>query len=279
LNITQAIYNSTFAQIGVYLAGAAYCGKDKYSTMILTGPATGFAVTGIIYDMSTDLEGFVGYLDLTKSIHIVLRGSSSVLNWLDDLEVRQVPYTTWSECGFEYGNEYGNEYENKCKVHNGFYKATLGLLNQTIDQIKLLQISKPNYKIYINGHSLGNAIADLLSMELLKKHIETNVYGYGKPRVGNKNYAKFINTKNIEHYRHTHDRDIIPHVPPINGLGYYHSCQEIFEDSTGQLKFCSRTDCEDQTCGNQYTLTQTIVSDHYYYLGHHVNCYESTINL
>lgn len=259
---TNASYNSTYAQVGVYLSGAAYCGKDKYSTMVLAGPAKGFVVTGTLYDRTTDLQGYMGYLDLTKSIHIVLRGSSSVLNWLDDFEVKQVPYDSWSECG--------------CKVHNGFYKAALGLSNETIRQIKSLKASKPTYKIYINAHSLGASVGDLLAMELLKENIETIFYGYGKPRVGDKTYAEFVNLKIKNHYRHTHNKDIVPHVPPIEGFGYYHSCQEIFEDSTGQIKFCSQTDCEDKTCGDQYSLYQTSSDDHLYYLGHRVNCEEST---
>jgi hypothetical protein len=259
---TNASYNSTYAQVGVYLSGAAYCGKDKYSTMVLSGPAKGFVVTGTIYDIPTDLQGYIGYLDSTKSIHIVLRGSSSILNWLDDFEVKQVPYDSWSECD--------------CKVHNGFYKAALGLSDETIRQVKLLKITKPDYKIYINGHSLGASVADLLSMELLKKHIETIFYGYGKPRVGDISYAEFVNFKNKNHYRHTHYKDIVPHVPPMEGFGYYHSCQEIFEDSTGQIKFCSETDCEDKTCGDQYPLYQTNADDHLYYLTHRVSCEEST---
>ena len=259
----NASYNSTQAQIGVYLAGAAYCGKDKYSTMVLDGPAKGFVVTGTIYDRPTDLQGYVGYLDSSKTIHVILRGSSSVLNWLDDFEVRQVDYTTWSDC--------------KCKVHNGFYKAALGLRNETIRLIKVLKISKPKYVIYINSHSLGSSVGDLLSMELLKEQIETNVYGYGKPRVGDKTYAQFYNGKVKEHYRHTHNRDIVPHVPPIEGFGYYHSCQEIFETESGEIKFCSQTDCEDKTCGDQYSLSQTNSDDHLYYLGHKVSCEESTL--
>lgn len=260
---TKSVYNLTFAQIGVYLSGAAYCNKDKYLSMELTGPAKGFVVTDILYDKSTDLQGYIGYLDLMESIHVVLRGSSSILNWLDDFEVRQVPYTTWNDCG--------------CKVHNGFYKATLGLANETTSLVKKLQLSKPNYQLYLNGHSLGNAVIDLLSMELLKNQIESNVYGYGKPRVGDKNYAKFVNLKIKNNYRHTHDKDIVPHIPPIEGFGYYHSCQEIFEDSSGQLKFCSITDCEDKNCSDQYSLTQTNSNDHLYYLGHGVNCEESII--
>ena len=263
LHIAESSYDSKQANVGVFLSGAAYCGKDKYSSMVLTGPAKGFVVTGTLYDRPTDLEGFVGYLDSTKSIHVVLRGSSSVLNWLDDFEVRQIEYTTWTECG--------------CEVHKGFYKAALGLTNETLHQVKILMKLKPTYKVYVEGHSLGAAIADLLSMELLKNKITSIVYGYGKPRVGDEKYAQFYNSMVLEHYRHTHNKDMVPHLPPMTGLGYYHSCQEIFEDELNALKFCSKTNCEDDTCGNQFTITQTNTDDHLYYLGHRVSCENSTI--
>lgn len=49
-------YNADIAQIGVYLSGAAYCGKDKYMNMTLTGSASGFVVDRVLYDAPTDCE-------------------------------------------------------------------------------------------------------------------------------------------------------------------------------------------------------------------------------
>ena len=262
LHIGLASYNLTHAEIGVYLSGAAYCEKNFYPTMKLQGPANGFVVTGILHDIPTDLQGFIGYLDWTKTIHIVLRGSSSKLNWLDDFEVKQIDYITWPDC--------------KCKVHDGFYKAALGLRDETIRQLKLLMGKKPRYRIMLNAHSLGASTVDLLSMELLSEGIETELYIYGKPRVGDKVYAQYYDSKNFEHFRHTHNKDMVPHIPTIEGFGYFHSCQEIFEDSEGNIKMCSKINCEDRTCGNQYKLTETNTEDHLYYLSHRVDCENST---
>ena len=103
------------------------------------------------------------------------------------------------------------------------------------------------------------------------------VYDYGQPRVGDSKYAEFVNTKIKEHYRTTHNKDIVPHVPPIEGLGYHHSCREIFEDSSGKLTVCSSTNGEDPVCANQYSLTETNAGDHSYYLGHHMSCEDSTL--
>ena len=47
-------YDSTQLNTCVWLSGAAYCGKDKYNTMILAGPATGFTYKETLYDVKTD---------------------------------------------------------------------------------------------------------------------------------------------------------------------------------------------------------------------------------
>ena len=230
--------------------------------MKLAGPAAGFIYKTTIYDPKTDLQGFTGIMDSTKSIHVVLRGSSSTMNWLDDFEVRQVPYTTWPECN--------------CEVHNGFYKSALNVRNSTINAVKTLMKAHPTYEVYINGHSYGGSTSHLLAMELVREGIHPHVYDYGQPRAGDKTFATFSNSKLSDYWRTTHNKDMVPHVPPIDGFGYAHSCGEIFEDASGVLHTCSSTICEDPKCADQYALYQTNTDDHSYYLGHRVSCEAST---
>lgn len=256
-------YDSSQLNTGVWLSGAAYCGKDKYQTMILGGPASGFTYKETLYDVKTDLQGYIGILPTTKSIYVVLRGSSSVINWLDDFEVKLVPYDTFPECN--------------CKVHYGFYNSAQGVTKKMIESVKSLRTKYPGYSVVVTGHSYGAACGQLLAMELVKNGINVKLYDYGQPRVGDANYAAFVNTKISEYYRTTHNKDIVPHVPPIEGFGYQHSCREIFEDSTGKLNVCSATNCEDPKCADQFSLVQTNGDDHSYYLGHRVACDESTV--
>ena len=256
-------YDYTQLNTGVWLSGAAYCGKDKYNTMILGGPASGFTYKETIYDAKTDLQGYIGILPTTNSIYVVIRGSSSAMNWLDDFEVKLVYYDTFPECN--------------CNVHYGFYNSALGVVNKTIESVKSLKVKYPSYSVMVTGHSYGAACGQLLAMELVKKGINVKLYNYGQPRVGDSNYAAFVNTKIDEYYRTTHNRDVVPHVPPIEVLGYLHSCREIFENSSGELTICSASICEDSTCADQFSLTQTNIDDHSYYLGHRVSCNESTI--
>lgn len=256
-------YESTQLKTGVWLSGAAYCGKDKYKTMIISGPGSGFTYKETLYDVKTDLQGYIGILPTTKSIYVVIRGSSSVINWLDDFEVRLVPYNTFPECN--------------CKIHNGFYMSALSVSNKTTNTVKLLKLQYPDYSVVVTGHSYGASCGQILAMELVKKGINVKLYNYGQPRIGDDKYAVFVNTKINEYFRTTHNKDIVPHLPPIEGFGYQHSCREIFEDLNGNLNLCSSTDCEDIKCANQFRLSQTYVDDHYYYLGHRVSCEESTI--
>ena len=256
-------YDSFQLNVGVWLSGAAYCGKDKYNTMILKGPASGFIYKETLYDIKTDLQGYIGVLPTTQSIYVVIRGSSSIINWLDDFEVKLVPYNSFPECN--------------CSVHYGFYNSALGVVTKTLDTIKLLKIQYPGYSIVVTGHSYAASCGQLLAMELIKNGINVKLYNYGQPRVGDANYAAFVNTKIKEYYRTTHNKDIVPHVPPIEGFGYQHSCREIFEDSDGNLNLCSEINCEDPNCADQFSLIKTNTKDHSYYLGHHLSCEESIV--
>jgi hypothetical protein len=256
-------YDSAQLNTCVWLSGAAYCGKDKYNSMILNGPASGFTYKETIYDIKTDLQGYIGILPTTKSIYVVLRGSSSTMNWLDDFEVKLVPYTTFPECN--------------CNVHYGFYNSALRVANKTINTIKSIGLKYPAYSVVVTGHSYGAAVGQLIAMELESKNINVKLYNYGQPRVGDAKYAVFVNTKIPEYYRTTHNKDVVPHVPPIEGFGYLHSCREIFEDSNGKLNVCSESICEDPKCADQFSLVQTNGDDHSYYLGHRVSCEDSIV--
>jgi hypothetical protein len=263
LRCALSFYDSEQLMTSVWLSGAAYCGKEKYETMTLGGPASGFIYKSTLYDIKTDIQGYIGIMPKLKTIYVVLRGSSSKMNWLDDFEVKLVPYITFPDCS--------------CNVHNGFYRSVLGIRNKTIESVKLLQKIYPLYQVTISGHSYGASVGQLLSMELKSEGISNKIYNFGQPRVGDKKYADFVNTQINEYWRTTHNKDTVPHVPPILSFNYYHSCREIFEDENNMLHICSETNCEDTKCADQYKITQTNTEDHLYYLKHRLSCSDSTL--
>ena len=255
---TTTVYNSAHLYNGVLLSAAAYCGKDRYMNMSANISITGFVVSDVIYDPKTDLQGYVGFLPSVESIYVAFRGSSSILNWIDDFEVRLVSYTSAPECN--------------CTVHRGFYRSALGVRNQTIDAVSRLLTKYPAYSVIMTGHSYGAGTTQLVAMELAHAGIKSAIYNYGQPRTGDARYAAYVPTIISEYYRTTHDRDIVPHVPPTVVLGYLHSTREIFERADGNLTLCSATEGEDPECAEQYSIAQTNGTDHSYYLGHHMSC-------
>jgi predicted lipase len=261
-NLVNSILDLNHLYNGVWLSGAAYCDKEYYKNMSIGGTALGFSYKNTIYDIKTDIQGYIGTLSTTKSIYVVLRGSSSKLNWLDDFEVSLVPYITYPQCN--------------CTVHKGFYDSVLSIRNKTIDIVNFLKKIYLNYSVVIIGHSYGASCGQLLAMELEKEGIETIIYNYGQPRVGDSKYASYVNNIIKEYWRVTHNKDIVPHVPPIE-FNYKHSCKELFEDENGKLNECSSINCEDMKCANQYNIYQTNTNDHLYYLQHRLSCNESTI--
>ena len=262
-------YNLSIANTSVWLSAATYCGKENYKTMQLSGPATNFIVEDILYDKKSDVQGFIGVLPDTKSIYVAFRGSSSTLNWIDDFRVLKEPYATFPECN--------------CEVHTGFYNTALYLKNDTINSVTKLH-DKYNYNtVIVTGHSLGAGVCQLIIMELYAANLhkilnlDIQMYNFGQPRVGDKRYAFFANEiVNSNFWRFTHNRDIVPHVPFIEKMDYYHSCGEIFEDQNGTLIVCSNIECEDPKCADQYSIIETNGEDHDIYLGHIMSCESST---
>lgn len=262
---TVCAYDINQLNIGVWLSGASYCDKTKYNTMKIGGNANEFIYNETLHDIITDVQGYIGIIPNMKSIYVVIRGSYSIRNWIDDFEIIQTSYISYPECN--------------CNVHIGFYNSALSIRNKTLETVKKLQNQFPLYSVVLTGHSYGASTVQMLGMELEKENIHVKIYNYGQPRIGNKEYADFSNKIITEYWRTTHNKDIVPHVPPKNivSYNYSHSSTEIYEDEIGILHQCSLTDGEDKTCSNKYKLSETNTIDHEYYLGHRVSCKESTI--
>lgn len=255
MNSTLSAYNSDQAQKSLWLSIAAYCGKSNYKSHVFKGPTAGFILTDIISDDASDTQGFVGYLPSDKSIYVTYRGSSSIRNWITNIDAVKTTYKSFPECN--------------CQVHKGFYDAEQKVIASVLTAVKSLQSKYPGSSVKVTGHSLGAALAHLTSLDLIKNGISASLYNFGQPRTGDQGFADFSNTKGTI-MRVTHNKDTVPHVP-YTSMGFAHACQEQFEDSSGKVKACTKS-CEDSSCANQYPFAQTNVDDHLIYLGVSVDC-------
>lgn len=70
-----------------------------------------------------------------------------------------------------------------------------------VETVKAYLKKCSNCKVVIVGHSLGGAMASLAYFFLKTKKqfpkVTYELYTYGEPRVGNKYFAKFMNSQSI----------------------------------------------------------------------------------
>jgi len=108
-------------------------------------------------------------------------------------------------------------------VHHGF---KLSVDNIWVDLLKLLQKYGKNRKAWSTGHSLGAAMATLITARCARTDkLPTPVlFTFGSPRVGNLEYIKLMNTLAVEHHRWVNNADIVTRNPifPYKHHGIVH---------------------------------------------------------
>ena len=97
-------------------------------------------------------------------------------------------------------------------VHGGFleaYQLMKSKFGDKIDAVRggLIKRGKP---LFICGHSLGGALALLYSAEM--KTFNPVLYTYGMPRTFSRLAGYLL--KDVTHYRHVNDNDLVPQIPP-----------------------------------------------------------------
>jgi hypothetical protein len=142
---------------------------------------------------STDTQAFICHHD--ELILISVRGTSEI--WPDGLrdgDAYQVPFE-----------------EGEGKVHRGFYGGALAAYPFIVTYLDKFYSGQ---KLLITGHSLGGAVALILSEMLRRdKRFDPDIvlYTYGAPRAGD---TTFINSAQpLIHHRVVNQNDPVPSVP------------------------------------------------------------------
>jgi predicted lipase len=119
-------------------------------------------------------------------LFIVFEGTNSLSSLQADLDIKEVQFLDKPES----------------RVHNGYFIEAVQARNSL-----RLYLSKEK-KIMITGHSLGGAVAHLLSAILYKEGYRVKLYTFGSPPVGNHTFVESI--QGLSHERYTHILDLIP---------------------------------------------------------------------
>jgi triacylglycerol lipase len=147
-----------------------------------------------------DTQAFLAVRD-TEFAVLAFRGTTTLEDWRTNLRVRRVPLPDVPDV----------------KVHCGFLQA----FECCKDEIKAaVHDNVPDdLGLYITGHSLGGALAQIASAVLERPNLAA-CYTFGSPRVGTSDFDRQVK---CPHYRLINNWDLVPSVPPPMYRGYYHT--------------------------------------------------------
>ncbi|MFT5196312.1 MAG: triacylglycerol lipase [Cellvibrionaceae bacterium] len=159
-----------------------------------------------------ETQGFIA--SDSKAAVLSFRGSQSAGDWLIDIDVRTAE------------REYGAE---KVIVHRGFARG----YDSIVDTIQTILGDLPADRLWITGHSLGGALANLAAAGLLEFADQVlGIYTYGQPKVGRNSYDHLLKAAYKEKYfRIVNDTDLVPRLP----RKYHHNGNILKFDADGNL--------------------------------------------
>jgi triacylglycerol lipase len=170
---------------------------------------------------ATDTQGLLAAFK--NSIVLCFRGTSNLADWLDDGEIRLVPF------------------RSNGLIHVGFRNA-LDSVYPAIEAT-LRKWSGKGRTLWVTGHSLGGALALLAAAYLRFPADPTKVlprpiaglYTFGQPRVGTIDFCQACDGNfGAYYFRYVNHDDIVTRIPP-RVLFYWHGGRVEMIDRTGAI--------------------------------------------
>ncbi|KAH9014453.1 lipase class 3 family protein [Lactarius pseudohatsudake] len=147
------------------------------------------------------------------------------------------------------------------EAHNGFADE------QAKTASEILSARTARSSVTVVGHSLGAALALLDGVYLrlnLNATVDVRVIGYGMPRVGNQDFADWVDAHLGDQVTHINNReDRIPILPP-KLLGFHHASGEVHITDSGTWESCPGQDNPSTECivGDVPNIFESNTSDH-----------------
>ena len=153
------------------------------------------------YFMDHSVHAFVAYEPSMPEIIIGFAGTEifDLTDWIDDIDYTKIDYPL-SNCD-----------DTDCQVHKGFYETYASIREELwVTVLEYLDYFGSKTAVHITGHSLGSALATHCALDGALNYNRSYdfVYTFGPPRVGDKNWATFYESKIPYHYRVTHHKGL-----------------------------------------------------------------------
>ena len=146
----------------------------------------------------TETFGFVSRRADTGDLYVTFRGTESTEDWLINLAVSQIAQP----------KSWGN-------VEDGFARVYSQCSPTILDAIRA---ASPAHVI-VAGHSLGGALATLCAADIKRAlRLNTTVYTFASPRVGDPAFAERFNAECPDTWRVVNTEDLITNVPPSTSV-------------------------------------------------------------
>lgn len=166
--------------------------------------------------LTTKRGGHQGSLE-KEIIVAVFRGSEEIDDWVVnfDFDLRQCVIPGCPDGAKLHSGFQDSLFDNEDIIYE-IENAIMELIDSDLDLDRST--------VYLSGHSLGGALAQIAATYLASTHPDINfkMMSFGQPRVGNNNFAKFANEiDNLAVWRFVNDWDPVPRSPTIiQGYGH-----------------------------------------------------------
>ncbi len=143
-----------------------------------------------------EFAGYGVFSDDGSTILLAFHGTSDVADVMQDLQATQVPFSKSNPTA---------------KVFGGLFSVTTDLQAEVLEWLSEKTNGRP--RLIISGHSSGAALAVYLGAQI--KDLDTVVYTFASPKLGNHAFQRLIQSKwpELRHHRVVNSADVIPTMP------------------------------------------------------------------
>jgi len=222
INWNTAIQYALLVQIAESVQPSGTYGPSEIASI----KAQGYTFIQAIYgdELATEIDPHAGevvtfgFLAVSASGELVavIRGTDTILEWLHDASFLMLPNPITGSHGL---------------TEDGFTSVYLSLRSGPANATPTAKNAINTYlsngtgkSVTICGHSLGGALATLLTLDVALNTTcrEPLVYTYASPRTGDHLFAGSYNAAIASSYRIANREDLVPQLPPPLPLPYEH---------------------------------------------------------